>query len=99
MEPTDLSNVRRNKERVKNAERLLPSLTALENAHPDEKRERLFSAACVARQMLDEGIGTERSHYFTLRGAVSMPGFSLPPEEVDKIIDAAFFRAKPRPAG
>jgi hypothetical protein len=99
MEPTDINNVRRNKELVRNAKRFFPTLTALENATADEKRERLFSAACVAKQMFDEGIGTKRSHYWVLRGAASVSGFDLPPEEVEKIIAAAFFRAKPKPTG
>jgi hypothetical protein len=93
MDPIDINKVRQTKHWLKNFDRIRPFIEAIETAPLNQKRECLFIAACAAKQMLDEGIGTKRSHYFVLRGAV---GFDLPPEEAERVIAAAFFRAKPR---
>jgi hypothetical protein len=53
--PISLENVRRNRAWVRNYDRVDPILRAIEQAPHSDKKERLFTAACRLREMIDEG--------------------------------------------
>jgi hypothetical protein len=101
--PIDLDYVRLNLAAVKNYRRLDPILKAVEDAPENEKKERLFSAACRLREMIDEGLTTRRHAWLVLRTAARRMWSlydtayqALPDDEIDRTISAGLFKGRPR---
>src|SRR3954466_10567086 len=88
------SNFDRTQRRRRWKEQILPILETVTTASPGEQRERLFSAACRFREMIDKGDITREGARSTLQMEallfVSQRGISL--NEINRIIAAGLFR-------
>ena len=97
-EPIELGTVRRNRAWLANAKRVYPILEVVEGAPEDEKKEKLFWAACRLREMIDKRLLGRKPAWSLLRHAAATDGkggFStLPRDEIDRTISAALFKGK-----
>ena len=88
------SNFDRTRRRRRWKEQILPILETVTTASPGEQRERLFSAACRFREMIDKGDITREAARSTLQMEallfISQRGISL--NEINRIIAAGLFR-------
>lgn len=97
-DPIKLDNVRRHRDRLAHFYRFDPILNALECAPENEKKERLFWAACRFREMIEEGIYSPKIVWSLLRFSavwgVGIQEKSLPDDEIDRTISAGLFKGR-----